>query len=367
MVEKPRFQYWDGRSRVTRRGVLRGGAALTALGISGCASGAAVPTTAPASTSSAQNAPPAVAPTARPKYGGTLRTAGTTGRAHDDPHINASANVLSPLPAYSGLLRFKSGPDIKRGTYLPTSDFAESWEQPDELTYIFKLRRGAKFHNVPPVNGREATSADVNYSFQRILDLKAIASYLDGVSKLETPDPATFKITLAQPNADLLVNLASPSMAIVAREAVAVNGDLKNGPYIGTGPWVAVSVSSDANRDTVLARNPDYFLKGLPYADRLDFKRVPDANTLVAAFRAQQTDVLHPAAGPDVNDQVYRSNPDQLVTLPSPQYTASVELAFKADRPPFDDPRVRRAVALVMDREALIATTFGGSDCWRAA
>jgi peptide/nickel transport system substrate-binding protein len=268
---------------------------------------------------------------------------------------------MTPVMAYSGLLKFRSARDIQPGTYLPTGDLAESWEQPDDGTYIFKLRKGVKFHNVAPVGGREATSADVLYSYQRVLGLKSLASLLAGVQRMEAPDPYTFKVTLAEPDADLLANLAASNLAIVAKEAVEVSGDLRNGPYVGTGPWIVELVTPDSNRNTALVRNPDYFLKGLPYVDRLEFILVPDASTIVSAFRARQTDFLHSGVGPELASQVYKSNPNELSLLPpAPQYTTAWELGFKSNTPPFNDPRVRKAVVLAIDREAIIAGPLGG-------
>jgi ABC-type transport system substrate-binding protein len=357
--------------RLSRRRVVGGGAALTALGLAGCATNPPAPapapaaapaaTTAPASAAPSTGAQPTAAPTAQPKYGGKLRAHVTVGRAHDDPHQQTSGNnSLSPTMAYSGLLQFKHGKDIQPGTYIPTGDLAESWEQPDELTYLFKLRPGVKFQNVKPVNGREVTSADVLYSLQRVIALKFLASLLDGVDKMETPDPRTVKVTLARPNADFLGNLAANNLAVVPKESVEVNGDLKNGPWIGTGPWIVESVTQDGNRDPVLVRNPDYFLKGLPYVDRLEFVRLADATTGIAAFRAKQLDILNPSVTAQSADEVYRSNPKEMYVLRTPQYGSSVEMAFKGSAPPFNDPRVRKAVVLAMDREAVLKDVQGG-------
>src|SRR5438552_13989438 len=104
-------------------------------------------------------------------------------------------------------MQYKSGPDIKAPTFLPVGDLAESWDQPDDLTYVFKLRRGVKFHNLPPVNGRELTAEDVTYSFQRIRDLKIYAGNLAGVAKFEAPDKYTVKLTLNKPDADFLLGI----------------------------------------------------------------------------------------------------------------------------------------------------------------
>jgi peptide/nickel transport system substrate-binding protein len=266
---------------------------------------------------------------------------------------------MNTVMAHSGLLKFKSGRDIRPGTYTPIGDLAESWEQPDNLTYSFKLRRGVKFHNIAPVNGREATSADIVYSYQRAIDLKFLASLLGGVQRMETPDPYTFKITLAEPNADFLVNLAATNLAVVAKEAVDVNGDLKNGPHIGTGPWIVSSVAP-GTRDLVLTRNPDYYVKGVPYVDRVEISHVFEPSTLIAAFRAGQLDAIGGGVSPQQVEPIFKASPAQFTFEQIPLYLAQDELGFKVDAPPFNDPRIRKAVVLAMDREALIATANGG-------
>jgi ABC-type transport system substrate-binding protein len=170
---------------------------------------------------------------------------------------------------------------------------------------------------------------------------------------METPDPYTFKITLSEPNADFLVNLANPGLSIAAREAVAVNGDLKNGPHIGTGPWIVESVDA-STRNFVLVKNPDYFLKDFPYLDRIEFTRLIEPNTIISAFRAKQLDVIGNNLAPPQTEPVYKANPNEVSVIEYTLYGPSDELGFKSDAPPFNDPRVRKAVVLATDRQALI-------------
>jgi peptide/nickel transport system substrate-binding protein len=345
--------------RLSRRRVVQGGLALAGLGFAACTPSSSTPTTAPAppaAAPAATTAPaaPTMAPTAAAKRGGTFRSALTTAWPHFDfQQMAGPQSYENPVLAYSTLVTVKYGKDIKPPSYLPAPDIAESWEQPDELTYIFKIRRGVKFHNLKPVNGRELTAEDVRYSYQRVIDLKFLASLLGGIQKMETPDPNTLRINLAEPNADFLVNLGASNLVIVPLEAVEVNGDLKNGPLIGTGPWM-VETADAVNGIANLNRNPDYFLKGLPYLDRLEFRRVSDPQTLVSAFRAKQLDFIGSGLSPQDTDVAYKSSPSEISKLTYYNYGASDELGFKSDAPPFDDPRVRKALVLAMDRQALI-------------
>src|SRR5205807_9454481 len=118
--------------------------------------------------------------------------------------------------AFSGLLKYKHGADIKPPAYLVTGDLAESWQQADDLTYVFKLRPGVKWHNIAPVNGRDLVLEDIVYSWDRVKAFKSYANLLEGISKYEAVDKTTFKITLDKPNADILNNLGQNTLIIVA-------------------------------------------------------------------------------------------------------------------------------------------------------
>src|SRR5204862_7448715 len=126
-----------------------------------------------------------------------------------DPHLlNVAALVGHGAGmCWSQLLFFKNGPGIKMPNFEVEGDLAESWTQPDDTTYVFKLRPGVKFHNIAPVNGRELVADDIVFSYQRVLDQKTFAAVLRGVTKMEATDRSTLKLTLDKPNADLLANL----------------------------------------------------------------------------------------------------------------------------------------------------------------
>src|SRR5262245_23239814 len=218
--------------RYSRRGILRGaGVGLGAAIVGGCTTanppaptGAAVGPARTTAASAAGSGAPVVSPTVaarQPKYGGVFRlSSGATEAPHLDPHqTNTSALIAHGAGlAWSQLLQFKNGPGVEMPTFEVAPDLAQSWDQPDDTTYVFKLRPGVKFHNIAPVNGRELVADDVVGSFQRQIDLKVNAAALAGVVRLDAPDKTTLKLTLDKPNADILWSLANAICKVLPRE-----------------------------------------------------------------------------------------------------------------------------------------------------
>src|SRR5712692_6613750 len=108
-----------------------------------------------------------------PKRGGTLRfTFQSDPVTGFDPHQTISFVTMVPLSfVYSRLVKVKAGPSVKPMTYPLEPDLAESWTQPDDKTYVFKLKKGVRWHPKPPVNGRELTADDIKYTYNRFLTI----------------------------------------------------------------------------------------------------------------------------------------------------------------------------------------------------
>ncbi|HET7876110.1 MAG TPA: ABC transporter substrate-binding protein, partial [Methylomirabilota bacterium] len=99
-----------------------------------------------------------------PKRGGTLTLRGAD-PLHFDPMLTSNFKTHAALSfTHSRLVKHKAGPGVQWGTFPLEGDLAESWTQPNETTYVFKLRRGVRWQPKPPVNGRELTAEDVVYS-----------------------------------------------------------------------------------------------------------------------------------------------------------------------------------------------------------
>src|SRR5262245_27338518 len=172
----------DGRStmNLSRRDLLK----------SAIAGGAALPLLRPASLLAEEA-----------KRGGTLRVRGWD-PPHFDPHQTRNFMTMTTLSfVYSKLLRHKVGGEVPPGTFAVEPDLAERWEQPDETTYVFHLHKGVRWHNKPPVNGRELTADDVKFTFTRFLTVKGNPEryLLDSVDRVEAVDRYTVKFVLKEP------------------------------------------------------------------------------------------------------------------------------------------------------------------------
>jgi len=102
-----------------------------------------------------------------PKRGGTLRVRGYD-PPHFDHHLTLNVRTNATLSfAYSTLVRYQVGADVRPGTFTIEPHLAERWEQPDDTTYLFHLRQGVTWHNKPPLNGRELVADDVKFTYDR--------------------------------------------------------------------------------------------------------------------------------------------------------------------------------------------------------
>jgi len=310
---------------------------------------------------------PAVARAQTPKRGGTLAI-----RTWDPPHFDPFQTIsykthIALSFTHSRLLRHKAGPSVVPGTFPIEGDLAESWTQPNETTYVFKLRKGVKWQAKPPVNGRELTADDVVFSVNHFLTVKgnANAYMLKSVDKVDAPDKYTVKFTLKEPFVWFLDMLANPhAVAIVAKEVVEKYGDLKKWEsVVGTGPWMLDSYRP--NVGLTYARNPNYFQSGLPYIDRIEATVDEDNASRMAAFLSGKYDLGWEFPGTinrvdwvQIKDTLKQKRPKlQTLEFASPVMS---HISMRTDQKPFSDVRVRQAMSMAIDRKAIIEAVFEG-------
>jgi peptide/nickel transport system substrate-binding protein len=285
----------------------------------------------------------------QPKKGGTLVLARAGEVTNLDPHkvpAFTSARVFELV--YSYLMRLDENlavqPELAES--MPTTSA-------DGKQVTIKLRKGVKFHNGDPL-----TSADVKYTLDRIINPATAAvarSFFGDVATVTAPDDSTVVLDLKAPNAALIAYLAHPNTGIVSKKIGEANADLaKKETAIGSGPFkLAEWVPDNFMR---LEANRDYYVSGQPYLDGVRINVVPDETGLAAALRTKAADMAIV-----VNAQVARTlRGESSVTL-SAKPSLSYNLLFvNTARKPFDNLKVRQAMAYAIDRKAIIdAVAFG--------
>ncbi len=227
---------------------------------------------------------------------------------------------------------------------------AESWDlSDDQLTWTFHLRDGVTFHD-----GSDFTSADVAYSFNRIIDEElANAWRLSAITDITTPDDATVEITVAQPTPNLLSSLGGFKGMSIVEEANVESGDITTKP-IGTGPF---SLSSYSPGESIeLAANENYW-GGAPSIGGITFSFLSEGNTAIAALKSgeiQWTDSIP-------TQQLEQLQSDDGLEIGLEPSTDYWYLALNEKKAPYDDVRVRQAIAFAIDRDAIAQVTSYGT------
>lgn len=285
-----------------------------------------------------------------PKSGGTLRYAVHSAPTHFDIHQSGTvANMGAQGPMYDNLIRR----DPRDGQSI-IPDLAYKWDiAPDGKTYTFHLRQGVKFHD-----GADFTAEDVHATFSRIIwPPKGITMprqpLFAAVSDIKIIDPHTiaFQLSEPRPSSFMLGAFASGWNVIVRKKTLADNDqNLRNVmDFPGTGPF---KHSRRVDKEVwVMEKNPQYWNKGLPYVDRLEIYHLPPFSPeLGAALLSGKLDyarLLDPVSAKKVKDTPGMSATDF--------YQSVIQAVWvNNERKPLNDPRVRRAMHLVFDRQVLV-------------
>lgn len=297
----------------------------------------------------------AMAADTQPKRGGVLDFAVDAEPGDYDCTSNVSFAFLHPVaPHYSTLLKFDGAnyPQVK-------GDVAESWSvSPDKLTYTFKLRPNVLFHD-----GTKMTSADVKASYERVIHPpEGVVSVRQvnyaAITEIDTPDPLTVVFKLKWPEAAMLANFASPWNCIYSAAKLKDDPLYPKTHILGTGPFTFVEhVKGD---HWTGKRFDKYFLPGHPYLDGytahfMSGAKVIDGlekGAIMAEFRS---------VSPAERDQLSAAMGDKIYLGETP-WLLNLMVVFNAQKPPFNDVRVRQALSLAIDRwsaaESLSGSTF---------
>jgi peptide/nickel transport system substrate-binding protein len=239
---------------------------------------------------------------------------------------------------------------LSRGDDLNVAPaLAEHWENPDPLTFVFHLHRGAKFHD-----GRPLTSRDVKWTFDSLLQGKirsTKAAVYRFVDHIEAPDDFTVIFRMKQQDSTLLWNLSDGAIGIVPFGS----GDEMTQHPIGSGPFKFVSAETD--REVVIERNSDYWGE-VPKLSRVRFAVVPDETTEALELRKGSGDIaINASLTPDT---VQALSGEPTLAIERGHGTRLAYLAFNVRDPILKDARVRQAIAYALDRKPMIKYLWRG-------
>lgn len=304
--------------------------------------------TACVSPSSQRSTPASSDDAGPPQRGGVFRYASVGTQQGYDP-IKRSTMDPSMNGIYETLMRYND-----QGIVEP--HLAESLESEDAQHWTLKLRPGIRFHDGTPLDADA-----VVFNIERHRDpanASAAASYVRDIDSVRAVDPLTVEITLKQPMSSFPTNLTTAVGAIASPTAVRQAGDdYGRTVAVGAGPFKFEQWQRDQR--TVLKRNDDYWQEGLPYLD--EFHEIPmsDTQTRFAAFQGGNVEAAWFQEPAQLNWA--RDNPDKAKLYSPTGGVGGTGIVFQLERPPFDDIRVRRAVAMAIDNDALDNALFQGS------
>jgi peptide/nickel transport system substrate-binding protein len=280
----------------------------------------------------------------QPKKGGTLQFAISAETPHYDNHgSDTYATLHFAAPFYSTLLRFNLDkfPEVQ-------GDLAASWTvAPDLMTYTFKLHPGVKFHD-----GQELTSADVKATYDRMRTppagvVSTRQATFNDIGTIETPDATTVIFKMKAVNASMLEHFASPWNVIYAAKDLAADPNAPKTKINGTGPFIFV----EHVKGSYVAgkRNENYFKKGLPYLDGFKGVFTLQAAAMLNALQGGQVLAEYRGISPAERDRLVQAMGDK-IRIEESSWTLNLLVCFNVEKKPFDDPRVRRALVMAIDR-----------------
>lgn len=290
------------------------------------------------------------------KTGGVLKRANDENPPSASIHEEGSNIVTTPfIPVFNNLVDFDPTKSLSRTDSI-VPDLATSWSwSADNKTLTFKLRRGVKWHD-----GKPFTSADVKCTWDAVAEKREAAwrrsprkAWFSNLQEIvvEGEDQVSFR--LARPQPSFLFFFAGGFSPVYPCH---VDGRAMRQKPIGTGPFMVRSI--EPGKMIRLVKNPNYWKPGRPYLDGIDMPVIPSPSTRSLAFQAGDTDIYTPSA--TLLAEVKAKVPDAICDVGlSYAYT---QLLINRTVAPFADPRVRKAMALAIDRDAVAKIKGAGLD-----
>jgi ABC-type transport system substrate-binding protein len=291
------------------------------------------------------------APEPNPKHGGVLRLGVGMRPPHFDVHQSGTIfNLGSQGAMFDNLVRR----DPRNGGKTIIPDLAHSWQiAKDGKTYTFHLRKGVQFHD-----GAELTADDIKATFDRIIKPPQGVSIprsilFRAVSEITAPDKYTVEFKLAEPRpVNFIMSAIASGWNVIVRKKTLEDNNYnlrKVEVYPGTGPFR--SVKRVENESWVMEKNKDYWNKGLPYLDGVEFYNLlpfsPELGSAILSGRIDYARITDP-----VTFRKAKTTPG--ITAVDHYQSVIQATWINSKRKPLDDPRVRRAMHLVLDKPVLV-------------
>jgi peptide/nickel transport system substrate-binding protein len=291
---------------------------------------------------------PSVSPCA-PKHGGTFIVGEAADLNNVDPHrgVTKISGKAFSLVCENLVISERDG--------APGPGLAESWELSEGgKVWTFHLQQDVKWHN-----GKDFTADDVKWNFERMLDPKTGSPWRGRFAVIESMqvlDPHTIKFQLKNPSVGFpatMYSAGSAQVPMVAPESVNADGTVTH--PIGTGPFEFVEWKP--KEYFKVKKNKNYRVKDLPYLDEIIVKIIPDETVRLAALQSGDLDYTDNLGSYQVEKMA--KNPPKGVVLNLETYSSTLFLHFNAGKPPFNDVRVRQAVAYGIDKKEIVESVYG--------
>ncbi|GAA4006014.1 ABC transporter substrate-binding protein [Comamonas faecalis] len=292
-----------------------------------------------------------------PRRGGML----VVGSTQQTRVLNAAlqsgpATVIPSAQLFASLVRFDAGHDREPQPYL-----ASAWKWADDHRSItFTLREGAVFHDGQPI-----TSEDVAFSIMAVKANTSLYAMLDSIERVDTPDPLTAVVHLSRPNPALLYALSPALAPIMPKHIYATEKptDLRTHPrntkdVVGSGPFMLERFVP--GKELLLKRFDKFFIEGRPYLDKVLLQTSADPTTLMLSVPRGDVHLFPFIASRNAARPVEAS---KAVTILEQGYAGAAPLHWlelNTARKPFDDRRVRQAIAYAIDKKFIVQAMYGG-------
>ncbi len=354
-----------GRRLSRRRLLVSAGSAaagLSAAALIGCDRTPAVSIPTVGETRTVASSTPTAAPTPSIRRGGMWRIAlpADPGSLDQPGNTGGSAKVAG-APVYSRLLAYESGPGKPRANFNTVPDAAEFTQAPDAQTFVVRLNPRAKF--TQPI-GRVMTSADVKYSFERMLgrgDVPGASSdapLLSMVQSIETPDERTVTFELKEPFGAFAQVLADARALMIMPVETGKAFDPAR-QMVGSGPFMLKSY--EPGTQISYLRNPEWHLgTDRPFVDGIEVSILRDTPAAVSQFLASGLDAL--SIGSADLKRVRDGIKGVVIDQSPPMQIQNITFSGLDFEPPWRDVRVRRAVSMAINRDAMLDESFGLKD-----